>query len=1444
MSTIILDSSDTNYRVSNSNTNVRGATGTQAVLQDAGLTGNTFDANVERIGFAGLTTDYTYRQQGNTLQVFNAAGVNVAKIALGSLAETLSFANGSVELKLVPAAVFGTAPTITIGGQTVTTAATAAAVTIPTANIDVLTYPVTLPTFSVATTSTTATEGGNANFTVTLANPSATTTTTVKYTFTNLNGATNADTNDETITGTGVTGTLSTTTAGVDGPYVGLLSFAPGATTATISLPVAYDTISETGEGISLTLSNPTGASAMLGTANTVTTTFVDAPAPAFTITSQPTVNEGESITFTVSTSTPVLVDTVVYYNIPFNASVQVADFKTATTGNVTILAHQSSAAFAIGAAADNIPELTQNFDVNVIDGAGTRLATKNVLINDVTVDLTAPVIGAFTTTAALALNSTNQIEYAENQTAAGVTLGTVAATDVGGSVASFAITPASNPNGFFAINNLGQISLTTAGIAAGAASNDFETLPNSVTLGVTATDAIGNTSAATNVIIGETNVDDDAPIYQSATASAATIVLNFNEALKSTSADIPASTDFSVTETINGTTTTKLLAVTGGVGVNSGSVVLTLQSALAAGGVVKVSYTPGLHQLKDLAGNPVAAISNQTATTDITAPTLVSSSPADDSTNVAVASNVVLTFSEVVKAGTGNIVITNAANSADSRTIPVTDASQVTFSGATVTINPTSDLLSSANYYVTLASGVVSDSIGNAYAGITSSTLLNFATPGGTTGVTGTTFVLTQLADNFTGTGNDDTFNGLLDSGATTFSAVDIINGGNGVDTLNALGQSGTVSLSNVTNVEKFWANSLTAGAATINMGSITGETFVGAFNNSLANLTFSSIGSPATVGLGVTGAATSQTVTFNFDAATTTGSADTATLSLVGVSAGTVAIDTAANGIEKVVLNADTSSSKLTALTLGSNVSQLSLGGAAKLNIAATDLATTVTTIDASQNSGGVTVKQTGNLAQKFTGSSGSDIFVIGNTANLTIADTLNGGGGNDYLSLGDATTATGIASGTTTGVTSFEGLSLDITGITQDLNNFPVTLLAVGAAGNTVANATFTNVLNNSTINVLQSMSGTLVADLKTNTGVDALAINIGTSSSSAAINVGTLSPSNNYETVTVNVLDPSGTTISAFGATPPNNIIFTGAGAVTLTDTTNILGVVDLTGNTASNTVTVTSTASQTISFGAGNDTLTATGLVAGGAAQVINGGAGNDTLTAGAVASNTASLTLNGDAGSDTISTAAILVGADGGAFVVNGGAGIDGIVLSTAAVNERVDSSATTVADADFVTAFLGGADTFKYLGALNNGTKLSGVAAVDSGGAASVTADLSVTLAANANSTVFVITQDVSGQVATDIVALAGSSIATLAGNFATFKASLLSSLGTIAGLDSALSSTEAVLLAFDDNAGHEAIVRVTNTDVSTANTLTSAEVDLVGVITNTVGISAATFV
>jgi hypothetical protein len=124
----------------------------------------------------------------------------------------------------------------------------------------------------------------------------------------------------------------------------------------------------------------------------------------------------------------------------------------------------------------------------------------------------------------------------------------------------------------------------------------------------------------------------------------------------------------------------------------------------------------------EDAAGNDFAGIANSTdwnfttaAAADGTPPTVASLSPADNATGVAVNSNLVVTFSEDIVAGTGLIVIRQLS---DNSIISSTGVGSAQISGNTMTIDP-ADLEPGIEYYVDLAVGLVKDATGNEFAGL-----------------------------------------------------------------------------------------------------------------------------------------------------------------------------------------------------------------------------------------------------------------------------------------------------------------------------------------------------------------------------------------------------------------------------------------------------------------------------------------------------------------------------------------------------------------------------------------------------------------------------------------------------------------------------------------------------------------------------------------------------
>ena len=111
----------------------------------------------------------------------------------------------------------------------------------------------------------------------------------------------------------------------------------------------------------------------------------------------------------------------------------------------------------------------------------------------------------------------------------------------------------------------------------------------------------------------------------------------------------------------------------------------------------------------------------------DTTAPTAESFSPVDDATEVGIDTNLVITFSEKVNAGVGNIII---KKSNDASTVETIDVESVAGVGTdTITIDPISDLTTDTEYYILIDEGAFKDEASNPYSGISDSTTWNFTT-------------------------------------------------------------------------------------------------------------------------------------------------------------------------------------------------------------------------------------------------------------------------------------------------------------------------------------------------------------------------------------------------------------------------------------------------------------------------------------------------------------------------------------------------------------------------------------------------------------------------------------------------------------------------------------------------------------------------------------------
>jgi uncharacterized protein YjiK/methionine-rich copper-binding protein CopC len=228
------------------------------------------------------------------------------------------------------------------------------------------------------------------------------------------------------------------------------------------------------------------------------------------------------------------------------------------------------------------------------------------------------------------------------------------------------------------------------------------------------------------------------------AVAPGSHVYLSFSQAVSLGSGDVTIS---------NGQGDSRTIAIGDStqVSLKGTTLVINPKADLRAGTSYSVTYAAGL--LKNGQGQHSPAMNDATklrftvaGTQDTTAPTLSSSTPADNATAVT-GSRIELVFSEPVFAGSGSIVISNGAG--DTRTVSVTDASQVSFNGATVTINLSAALLGGNSYSVQMASGVIRDAVDLPFAGISDATTLNFSTAA--TGLVHS-LLITELNSNATG--------------------------------------------------------------------------------------------------------------------------------------------------------------------------------------------------------------------------------------------------------------------------------------------------------------------------------------------------------------------------------------------------------------------------------------------------------------------------------------------------------------------------------------------------------------------------------------------------------------------------------------------------------------------------------------------------------------------
>lgn len=581
----------------------------------------------------------------------------------------------------------------------------------------------------------------------------------------------------------------------------------------------------------------------------------------------------------------------------------------------------------------------------------------------------------------------------------------------------------------------------------------------------------------------------------------------------------------------------------------------------------------------------------------------------------------------ELVSGGTaGNVTLTNAN----------TQTASATFS---------SDASGTFTFRVT----------GTDSAGQTATdTMTVTATPSGSA----TSLTFTLNVDDLVGTSGDDLFTApsaltLAGAQASTLQNGDAADGMGGTDNLNAfiVGAAAQTIAATLTSIESmtvtdFSANGGAAGDTTLVGSNITGLT---TFN--LSGSTHGDVQAAGNDEFVVTNlpqlltniglSNTTQDLDVQFATSATSAADDATTLSVSNSNTGTVAnrarvliTSGGTNGIETLTVDSSGTANRLLSINQvnGTTMATLNITGDADLQIGdivsgAGALDNSILTVNASTFTGDLTELTVGNGVVAFTGGDGDDTVIFG--ANYTVADTVNGGPGDDTLGLTPAVISDAVASTNQTNVTNIEGLRV----VGADLN-----VAVTASRWGTIDEVTVDQGFNAGTITFAVSPATVNVGEFGTVNGDSAGAANItiaglgGSDVLNLNINdadTGSATTINGAETVnlasnlnlnggatdgTVNQMDALTINPSSGSATlnitGTEHLTFTGAITVATINASTFTKNLIMPLGTASTATTITG--------GSGNDTLVGSAgndsLASGTGNNVLQGGTGIDTIT--------------------------------------------------------------------------------------------------------------------------------------------------------------------------------------------------------------------------------------
>ena len=311
-----------------------------------GITTNALTVNYGITGTAD-SADYTGATPGTGKTITFAAGASTATLTIDPTADTTIEANETVALTLVAGTGYNRGTTTAVTG-TIT-------------NDD--------PTITLAVAPSSVTEDG---------------TTNLVYTFTRTGITTNALTVNY-----GINGTADSTDYTGATPGTGkTITFAAGASTATLTIDPTADTTIESDETVALTLVAGTGYT--LGTTTAVTGTITNDD-PTITLAVAPSSVTEDGTTNLVYTFTRTGITTnALTVNYDINGTADSTDYTGATPGTgktITFAAGASTATLTIDPTADNTTESNDTVAITLAAGTGYTLGTTTAVTGNIAND-------------------------------------------------------------------------------------------------------------------------------------------------------------------------------------------------------------------------------------------------------------------------------------------------------------------------------------------------------------------------------------------------------------------------------------------------------------------------------------------------------------------------------------------------------------------------------------------------------------------------------------------------------------------------------------------------------------------------------------------------------------------------------------------------------------------------------------------------------------------------------------------------------------------------------------------------------------------------------------------------------------------------------------------------------------------------------------------------